>query len=269
MTAATVRVEQGAAAFQIFGDGQVALPGRSLPSRVGVQVQDAGGRAVAAVAMRFTVTAGGGTAGPESAVSDVSGLASTVWTVGPAVGEQRLVASVAGGAEREFTARAVGPDSAATAVELHTGGGETTRRGRDDGCDGARWRTGRAVRFRARWSDSRRSLVARCIRTRSGATATGLSSAQWTLGLGARVAHSGRGGGLRQPGGDGDGTGPGGRGCDHGTRAQERRASRCGARDPSSRYGCEDGYEQSGQGRVGDVRPRALWRVGDAGLDAE
>ena len=186
--AATVRVEQGASALQIFGDGQVALPGRPLPLSVGVQVQDAGGRRVAGALVRFRVTGGGGSVDPDSVRSDASGVSSTVWTVGPAVGEQRLMASVAGGAEAEFTARAVAPDSVVTGVALHSGEGATLNVGGTTGVkvravDGAgRPVPGALVRFAP---ESGGSVEPDSVRSDS----SGLASAQWTLGL-APGAHT-------------------------------------------------------------------------------
>ncbi|WP_420462798.1 leucine-rich repeat domain-containing protein [Candidatus Palauibacter sp.] len=131
--AAPVRVEQRVAALAAFGDGQRALPGLSLPGTVGVQVQDAGGRAMVGVDVRFAVAAGGGAVNPESVVSDGTGVASAVWTVGATIGEQRLTASVAGGLEAEITARAVGPDSVVARIELHQGGGGAAGRTRSVG----------------------------------------------------------------------------------------------------------------------------------------
>ncbi|WP_420463119.1 leucine-rich repeat domain-containing protein [Candidatus Palauibacter sp.] len=122
--AAPVRVAQRASGLRVFGDGQRALPGLSLPSMVGVAVRDGGDRPVVGAVVRFAVTAGGGTVDPDSAVSDGSGLAAVAWTVGETLGEQRLVASVVDGPEAEITAKAVGPDSAVAAVELQSGGGE-------------------------------------------------------------------------------------------------------------------------------------------------
>lgn len=180
--AAPVRVEQQVSTLRVFGDGQRALAGRSLPGSVGVQVQDAGGRPVEGTEVRFAVTAGGGSVDPESVVSDDSGVASAVWTVGSVQSEQRLVASLAGGLEAELTAEIVGPDSAVAAIELQSGGGETIGLGRTiqvtvRAADGAaRSVPGALITFAAESAGG--SVEPDSVRSDS----TGLVSAQWTLG---------------------------------------------------------------------------------------
>ena len=119
---ATVTVEQRPAALSVFGDGQRTLAGLPLPGSVGVLVQDAGGRPVAGVAVRFAVVSGGGSVDPASAVSDGSGVASVAWTLGGRQGEQRVVASAAGGLEAEVRATAVDPNSVVARVVLWSGG---------------------------------------------------------------------------------------------------------------------------------------------------
>ena len=114
--AAPVRVEQRVATLRVFGDGQSALAGLSLPSMVGVAVFDAGDRPVVGTVVRFAVTSGGGSVEPDSVVSDGSGVASAVWTLGVAPGEQRLVASVPDGPEEAIAALAVDPNLAVARV---------------------------------------------------------------------------------------------------------------------------------------------------------
>ncbi len=120
--AATVTVVQRPSALSVFGDGQSALAGLRLPGSVGVQVQDAGGRPVAGVGVRFSVVSGGGSVDPESASSDESGVASVAWTLGGGLGEQRLLASAAGGLEAALTATAVDPNSVVARVVVWSGG---------------------------------------------------------------------------------------------------------------------------------------------------
>ncbi len=121
---AAVTVEQRPAALSVFGDGQSALAGLRLPGSVGVLVQDAGGRPVAGVAVRFAVVSGGGSVDPESASSDESGVASVAWTLGAVPGEQRMAASVSGGPEAALTATAVDPSSVVDKVVAWSGGGQ-------------------------------------------------------------------------------------------------------------------------------------------------
>ncbi|WP_420632539.1 Ig-like domain-containing protein [Candidatus Palauibacter sp.] len=122
--ASAVVVEQRAATLRVFGDGQSALAGLSLPASVGVAVLDAGDRPVVGTAVRFAVTSGGGSADPDSAVSDGSGVASAVWTLGVAPGEQRLVVSAATGPEAAITALAVDPNSVVARVVPWSGDGQ-------------------------------------------------------------------------------------------------------------------------------------------------
>lgn len=119
--AAMVRVEQRVAALRAFGGGQRELAGLRLPESVGVLVQDAGGRPVVGTEVRFAASAGGGTVDPGSVRSDGSGVASAAWTLGPIAGQQRLVASTAGGWEAEIEATAVDPSSVVAWVSLSSG----------------------------------------------------------------------------------------------------------------------------------------------------
>jgi hypothetical protein len=59
-------------------------------------VLDSQGEPVAGATVAFTVTSGEGTVQPTSAISDASGLARTVWTLGAATGAQTLSAGTSG-----------------------------------------------------------------------------------------------------------------------------------------------------------------------------
>ena len=127
---APVSVEQVPVALEVHsGDGQEVLRGRSLREPVVVRVLDSGGSPVFGVEVLFAPAAGQGTVDPPSAVSDTSGLAATVWTLGGEAGEQILAASVADGPRVEVTARALTPDEAVDTVKVHAGDGQERLRG--------------------------------------------------------------------------------------------------------------------------------------------
>ena len=94
----TVEVESDA--------GQWELAGKALPDPVVVRVSDEHGRAIPGATIRFEPGPGSGRVDPGTARSDSSGLASTVWTLGPEPGPMRLVVS-AGEARTEIEATAV------------------------------------------------------------------------------------------------------------------------------------------------------------------
>ena len=92
------------------GEDQWAPGGRELPDPVVVQVLDAEGRGVRGATVRFEAEAGSGRAEPGVAATDSLGLASAVWTLGSALGTQRLVATAAGRATVMLEATAVSDD---------------------------------------------------------------------------------------------------------------------------------------------------------------
>jgi alpha-tubulin suppressor-like RCC1 family protein len=98
MGSATVRVAAPAAShlIPIGGDNQEATVGIRLAQEPVVRVLDIDGRGVAGAVVEFAITAGGGTIAPSSATTDGDGYARTVWTLGPAAGENTLQARVAG-----------------------------------------------------------------------------------------------------------------------------------------------------------------------------
>lgn len=75
------------------GDGQHELAERSLPRPIRVAVMDEFGNAAADVPVAFTVT-GAGTVEPGEAFTDLDGVATAVWTLGPGLGEQTAQARV-------------------------------------------------------------------------------------------------------------------------------------------------------------------------------
>ncbi|HXE58765.1 MAG TPA: Ig-like domain-containing protein, partial [Gemmatimonadales bacterium] len=89
------------------GDGQHAAAGRELPTAVAVQVVSRRGRPMAGVPVRFAAVGGDGTTTPEVDTSDLQGVASARWTLGPRPGRQRVAVTVDGaGAAAEVVAEA-------------------------------------------------------------------------------------------------------------------------------------------------------------------
>ena len=105
---AVITVEQASSALEIVsGAGQVEVLGMALPQPVAVRVLDAGGVAVAGATVAFKASTRHGTADPGTAQTDSDGAASTIWTLGDAIGKQVLVASAGEDASVEITAEAV------------------------------------------------------------------------------------------------------------------------------------------------------------------
>ena len=70
----------------VSGNNQVAPAGEELPQPVRVQATDASNQPVPNVVVNFIVTSGGGSVFAQSALTDASGYAATVWRLGPTPG---------------------------------------------------------------------------------------------------------------------------------------------------------------------------------------
>lgn len=88
-------------------------PGTQLDT-LAVGITDRFSNAVISVEVSWSVQQGGGSVQPVETISDLKGRARAIWTLGPALGTQRLVIT-AGAATRQVTATA-GPIFAATQV---------------------------------------------------------------------------------------------------------------------------------------------------------
>ncbi len=94
---ATVTVSQEPAAIvRDEGDGQSAPVTQPVPDPIVALVRDAGNNPVEGVTVTFTVSTGGGTVSPASAVTGPDGRASTQWTFGTASGPHTVIAAAAG-----------------------------------------------------------------------------------------------------------------------------------------------------------------------------
>lgn len=101
------------------GGGQAGLVGTALPAPLKVGVFDAFQNPLAAE-VTFEVVSGGGSVSPGVVTAGLLGQASTVWTLGPVVGEQRVRAR-SGGLVSEFAATAAAVAGPPVAVTVGTG----------------------------------------------------------------------------------------------------------------------------------------------------
>ncbi|MCI0436986.1 MAG: Ig-like domain-containing protein [Gemmatimonadetes bacterium] len=92
----TANVVSGPPALLVLvsGDAQTGTAGASLPAPLVMRVTDSGGNPVAGATVTFTVTGGGGSFSPTSAVTGATGLAQSTWTLGSVPGANTGVASL-------------------------------------------------------------------------------------------------------------------------------------------------------------------------------
>jgi len=106
----------------VSGNGQMAMIGSTLPADLVVRLVDAGENGVPATAVSWVVATGGGSASPENSITDDGGRTSARWTLGDAVGEQRLDAVVSGVGIATFRATATSPAPASLAIRTQPTG---------------------------------------------------------------------------------------------------------------------------------------------------
>jgi adhesin/invasin len=95
-------------------NSQTGVVGTALAQPV--IVADQNGAPLAGATVNWAVTAGGGTVASATSVTDATGTATVVWTLGTTVGTDSLMASIAGGADAIITATAKA--GAASAVHV-------------------------------------------------------------------------------------------------------------------------------------------------------
>lgn len=78
------------------GDHQSATPASTLPAPLSVLVTDAVGAPLPDVVVTWSVLTGGGSVSPSSSTSGTDGVATTLFTLGPAEGEQQVEARIQG-----------------------------------------------------------------------------------------------------------------------------------------------------------------------------
>lgn len=101
------------------GDGQTAPPGATLPTPLTVQVGE-NGAPVQGQSVMWTVTAGGGSVSQSESTTGGDGRASTMWTLGPNAGTNRVEASATGlaGSPVVFNAVAATPSPPPNSVDV-------------------------------------------------------------------------------------------------------------------------------------------------------
>jgi Bacterial Ig-like domain (group 1) len=100
----------------VKGADQHAGPESRLGEPIGVRVDSRVGRPMAGIVVRFAPEEGAGTVRPDTAVTNVDGLASTTWRTGDRPGLERLHATVAGVDSGAVAVAEVEPSRANTRV---------------------------------------------------------------------------------------------------------------------------------------------------------
>ena len=90
----------------VQGNGQEGLPASRLADPLIIRLVDNLGHGIAGRTVVWTVTEGGGTVAPATAMTDAEGFATAEWTLGAAGGSNRVVAQVPGIGSVSFTATA-------------------------------------------------------------------------------------------------------------------------------------------------------------------
>ncbi|HEU5183497.1 MAG TPA: Ig-like domain-containing protein [Gemmatimonadaceae bacterium] len=93
---ATATVPATARLERVAGDTQRAPAGTALPESLAVRLTLASGAPIQGGLIQWTVTAGGGTLGPATSVTDATGVAKTGWVLGTAIAANEATAEVAG-----------------------------------------------------------------------------------------------------------------------------------------------------------------------------
>jgi hypothetical protein len=109
-----------AAIAVVTGNNQTAPGGQALADSLVVRVTDPQNRPVAQLRVAFVVTAGGGTAAPDTVVTDNNGRAASHWTLGTAAEAQAVEARVTGSdaVNATFTAVASAGAPALTTTQI-------------------------------------------------------------------------------------------------------------------------------------------------------
>jgi Domain of unknown function (DUF4082) len=87
----------GSSITKVSGDNQTGTAGSILPNPLVVKVTNSTGNPQAGVTVNFAFTSGGGSVSPTSAVTNASGQASTVLTLGTTAGAANTVSATASG----------------------------------------------------------------------------------------------------------------------------------------------------------------------------
>jgi hypothetical protein len=102
---------------KLFGDNGLAPVGSRLTDSLVVQVQDAAGNGVPGRNVNWVIVSGGGSVQPTTSVTDASGKAFTVWTLGPVAGTNTVTAAAAGLPQVQFSATGISAQPAQIAAQ--------------------------------------------------------------------------------------------------------------------------------------------------------
>ena len=98
-----------ASADLVSGDGQTGVVGEPLTDSIRVRILDAGGGPIRGERVTFAVQEGGGSVLPFNPLTDLDGVASTQWTLGPNPEMPQAVTATLGAVSVEFAATAEWP----------------------------------------------------------------------------------------------------------------------------------------------------------------
>ena len=102
-------------------NNQSGTTGAPLSVPLAVRVDNASDQPIAGVTVTWTVTSGGGSVSPATSVTNETGVATTVWTLGPTEGIQTVQAS-ADGVIATFSATASAVVACGASIDLSVGG---------------------------------------------------------------------------------------------------------------------------------------------------
>lgn len=103
---ATAEPAPPAALTIIGGNNQTRPAGTTLPIGLSVRAADAFGNPTPDVPVTFAIASGGGVVSASTVTTNASGVASTIWTLGPMQGSQGVIAFTAGVTPISFVATA-------------------------------------------------------------------------------------------------------------------------------------------------------------------
>ena len=115
---ATINVEQVATLVVVQGENQVGIVGTGLPVKLQVKAVDASGSAVIGATIDFSAVNCLGAVSPESATTDVNGLASTTMTLGQSLGSYGFTALAAGSGNVQTRVSATATAAAAASLNI-------------------------------------------------------------------------------------------------------------------------------------------------------
>jgi hypothetical protein len=108
-------------------NGQTGVVGGALPVPISVEVTDQSGAPIANATVTWTAGARSGSVAASTSITDASGTATAVWTLGTTPGADTLQASIGTGATAIITATAT--PGAASAIQISSGGTQTVTAG--------------------------------------------------------------------------------------------------------------------------------------------